>query len=75
MEKTVLVTPIDSQLTSFVDTVTVNPTPVISNIEETFCTGSTMAVAPVNGNGNAANNGAVDTRSRDLQRSRDRDPR
>jgi len=33
------------------------------------------AAAPVNGNGNAANNGTVDTRSRDLQRSRDRDPR
>ena len=31
------------------------------------------AVVPANGN--AANNGAVDTRSRDLQRSRDRDPR
>jgi membrane protease subunit HflK len=32
-----------------------------------------VPVAPASGN--AANNGAVDTRSRDLQRSRDRDPR
>jgi membrane protease subunit HflK len=34
---------------------------------------NTAATAPANGN--AANNGAVDTRSRDLQRSRERDPR
>jgi membrane protease subunit HflK len=34
---------------------------------------SAAATAPVNGN--TANNGAVDTRSRDLQRSRERDPR
>jgi membrane protease subunit HflK len=34
---------------------------------------NTAATVPANGN--AANNGAVDTRSRDLQRSRERDPR
>ena len=33
-------------------TITVNPTPIISNISQTLCTGSPMSVAPVHGNGN-----------------------